>query len=51
MNSSRRDPERPLFKDSAGGMILNELVGEIKWKTEIKATDGVEDDRPSAKKR
>ena len=29
MNSCRRDPERPLFKDSAGGMILNELVWEI----------------------
>ena len=29
MNSCRRDPERPLFKDSARGMILNELFGEI----------------------
>ena len=28
-NSSRRDPERPLFRDSAGGMILNKFVGEM----------------------
>ena len=29
MNSYRRDPERPLFRDSAGGMILEKLVWEI----------------------
>lgn len=29
INSSRRDPERPLFRDSAGGMILSMFVGEI----------------------
>ena len=29
MSSCRRDPERPLFRDSAGGMILEKLVREM----------------------
>ena len=38
VNSCRRDPERPLFRDSAGGMILEKLVWEINGKGKINAT-------------
>ena len=48
MNSCRRDPERPLFRDSAGGMILDKLVWEINGNGN-KMQWLVGDDRPSAK--